>query len=63
MLAKLERLFSGTKTIITDRKNCLSIKNIKIIECFKSWLSKGNIVAFVDDVVDIRLLNTGSNIL
>ncbi len=63
MSAEPKRLFSGAKITITDRRNRLGIKSIKAIECLKSWLGKGSIVAFVDDTVDIRLLDTGSNVL
>jgi hAT family C-terminal dimerisation region len=48
MLAELERLFSGAKITITDRRNRLGIESIKAIECLKSWLGKGNI-AFIED--------------
>jgi hypothetical protein len=52
MSAKLERLFSSAKITITDRRNRLDIKNIKAIECLKSWLSKGSIVAYVDNAIN-----------
>ncbi len=63
MSAEPERLFSGAKITITDRRNHLGIKSIEAIECLKSWLGKGSIVAFADNAVDIRLLDTGSNVL
>jgi hypothetical protein len=47
MSAKLERLFSGAKITITNRRNRLGIESIKAIKCLKSWLGKGNI-AFTD---------------
>jgi hypothetical protein len=63
MSAEPERLFSGAKITITDRRNRLGIESIEAIECLKSWLGKGSIVAFADDAVDIRLVDTGSNVL
>ena len=63
MSAEPERLFSGAKITITDRRNRLGIESIEAIECLKSWLGKGSIVAFADNAVDIRLLDTGSNVL
>jgi hypothetical protein len=56
MLAKPERLVSSTKITITDYKNCLGIKSIKAIKCLKLWLSKGNIVAYTNNTIDIKLL-------
>jgi hypothetical protein len=44
MSAEPERLFSGAKITITDRRNRLGIESIEAIECLKSWLGKGNIV-------------------
>jgi hypothetical protein len=38
MSADPERLFSGAKIIISDRRNRLSIYTIKALECLKSWL-------------------------
>ena len=52
MLTKLERLFSSAKITIIDQRNRLSIKSIKAIECLKSWLSKGSIVAYVNNAID-----------
>ena len=63
MSAKLERLFSSAKITITDRRNRLGIESIKAIECLKSWLSKGSIVAYVDNATDIKLLGIDSNVL
>ena len=36
MSAEPERLFSGAKILITDRRNRLSIESIKALECLKS---------------------------
>jgi hypothetical protein len=52
MLAEPERLFSGAKISITDRRNRLGIESIKAIECLKLWLGQGSKVAFADDAVD-----------
>jgi hypothetical protein len=38
MLAKPERLFSGAKISITDRRNRLSIESIEALEYLKSWM-------------------------
>jgi hypothetical protein len=54
--AEPERLFSSAKITITDRRNRLGIESIEAIKCLKSWLSKGSIVAFVDNTMDVKLL-------
>lgn len=54
MSAEPERLFSGAKITITDRRNRLGIDSIEAIECLKSWLSKSSRVAFADDTMDIK---------
>ena len=38
MSAKPERLFSGAKITITDRRNRIGIEAIEALECLKSWL-------------------------
>ena len=63
MSAEPERLFSGAKITITDCRNRLGIKSIEAIECLKSWLSKGSAVAFADDAMDMRQLDTDIDIL
>jgi hypothetical protein len=63
MSAEPERLFSGAKITITDRRNRLGIESIQAIECLKSWLSKGRIVAFADDALDIKQLDEDRDIL
>jgi hypothetical protein len=55
MSAEPERLFSGAKITITDRRNRLGIETIEAIECLKSWLSKDSTVAFTDSTVDTIL--------
>ena len=44
--AGLERLFSGAKITISDRRNRLRIYTIEALECLKSWLK---IEVVVDD--------------
>jgi len=51
MSADPERLFSGTKITISDRRNRLGIFTIKALECLKSWL---NIETIEDDDDDIE---------
>jgi len=43
MAAEPERLFSGARITITDRRARLGIEAIEAIECLKSWLQKDNI--------------------
>jgi hypothetical protein len=38
MSAEPERLFSGARITITDRRNKLGIETIEAIESLKSWL-------------------------
>ena len=47
MSAAPERLFSGAKITISDRRNRLGIVAIQAVECLKSWLKKDSNV-FVD---------------
>ena len=49
MSAEPERLFSGAKITITDRRNRLGIDTIEAIESLKSWFRNDNI-AWIDDV-------------
>jgi hypothetical protein len=56
MSAEPERLFSSAKITITDRRNRLGIESIEAIECLKSWLSKGSIVAYADNTIDVKPL-------
>jgi hypothetical protein len=48
MSAEPERLFSGAKITITDRRNRPGIDSIQTIECCKSWLGKDSI-PYVDE--------------
>jgi hypothetical protein len=63
MSAEPERLFSSAKITITDRRNRLGIESIEAIECLKSWLSKGCVVAFADNAMDIKQLDVDRGIL
>lgn len=49
MSAEPERLFSGAKITITDRRNRLGIESIQAIECCKSWFSRKS-VPYVDEI-------------
>jgi len=46
MSADPERLFSGAKITISDRRNRLGIYTVEALECLKSWLK---IEVFLDD--------------
>ena len=48
MLAKVKRLFSSYKIIITDRRNRIRINAVEAIKCLKSWLRENN-VTWVDE--------------
>ena len=37
MAAGVERVFSGTKELITDRRNALDMESIQANECFRNW--------------------------
>jgi hypothetical protein len=53
MSASVERLFSGAKITITERRNLLGIEAVQATECLKSWFKPGSI-AFIDlDLSDI----------
>ena len=51
-----ERLFSGAKITITDRRNRLGIKSIQAIESLKSWM--GILESRQDDIEDEEEDNT-----
>ena len=51
MSADPERLFSGAKITISDRRNRLGIYTIEALECLKSWLK---IEVFLDNDDDDR---------
>jgi hypothetical protein len=36
-----ERLFSGARVTITERRNRLGVESIKALECLKSWNKGG----------------------
>jgi hypothetical protein len=48
MSAEPERLFSGAKITITDRRNRLGVDTIEHLECLKSWLNL-SIHSWIDD--------------
>jgi hypothetical protein len=50
MSADPERLFSGAKITITDRRNRLGITSIQAVECLKSWM--GILESKGDDIED-----------
>ena len=54
MLANPERLFSGAKITVFDRRNRLSIYIVKALKCLKSQLK---ISTFADDEEDDRELD------
>jgi hypothetical protein len=37
MAAGVERVFSGAKELITDRRNALDMESIQANECFRNW--------------------------
>ena len=39
MSAEPERLFSGAKITVTERRNRLGVDTIEYLECLKSWLA------------------------
>jgi hypothetical protein len=51
MSAEPERLFSGAKITITDRRNKLGIKMIQAIESLKSWLGSRVLVSWGRETV------------
>ena len=54
MSADLERLFSGVKITVSDRRNRLRIYTLEALECLKSWLK---ISTFSDDKEEDRGLD------
>ncbi len=56
MSADPERLFSGAKITISDRRNRLGIATIQALECLKSWLKvieiQGKEIEDEDDDID-----------
>jgi hypothetical protein len=49
MSANLERIFSGAKITISNRRSKLSIATIQALECLKSWLG---LVEAVEDKLE-----------
>jgi hypothetical protein len=60
MSAELERLFSGAKVTITERRNQLGIESIQAIECLKSWLGNSSSTTWVDEEVGESRARTNS---
>ena len=48
MEAEPERLFSGAKVTLTDRRNRMKVEVLEALECLKSWL-RGHCTAWLDD--------------
>jgi hypothetical protein len=53
MSTDLERLFSGAKISVLDRRNRLRIYTLEALECLKSWLK---VEVFIDDNYDDDLI-------
>ena len=65
MSADPERLFSGAKITISDRRNRLGIYTIEALECLKSWLRIQVILdddeeeeSFLDDSGEVVVVET-----
>jgi hypothetical protein len=63
ILAEPEHLFLSAKISITVRKNRLGIKSIQAIKCLKLWFKKDSIIAFANNIINIRLLDTYEDVL
>lgn len=48
MSSEVERVFSSTGLMITDRRNRLKEDIIEAVECMKSWQSDGGLGSFKD---------------
>ena len=48
MSSEVERVFSSTGLMITDRRNRLKEDIVEAVECMKSWQADGGIVSFKD---------------
>jgi hypothetical protein len=61
MSAKPERVFSGSKITILNRRCSLGIQLIKALECLKSWIG---ITEWMEEtiIVDGPILSTGTGI-
>ena len=59
MSADLERLVSGAKITISDRRNRLGITTIQALECLKSWLKLVDILEEEEIKDEDNGINTG----
>lgn len=48
MSSEVERVFSSSGLMITDRRNRLKEDIIEAVECMKSWGADGGVVSFTD---------------
>jgi len=46
MSSEVERVFSSTRLMVTDRRNRLKEDIIEAAECMKSWQADGGLVGF-----------------
>jgi len=46
MSAEVDRVFSSTGVMVTDRRNRLWEDVVEVVECMKSWSADGGIVSF-----------------
>jgi len=55
MSLEVERVFSSTGLMITDRRNRLKEDIIEAAECMKSWQADGGLVGF-QDIDQVRIM-------
>jgi len=53
MSSEVERVFSSTGLMVTDRRNRLKEDIIEAAECMKSWQADGGLVGF-EEVEQVR---------
>jgi len=53
MSSEVERVFSSTGLMVTDRRNWLKEDIIEAAECMKSWQADGGLVGF-EEVEQVR---------
>ena len=63
MSAEPERLFSGAKITITDRRNQLGIESIQAIKCLKSWLGGSSIAWVEEKAAQSRVINCSQSVI
>jgi len=54
MSAELERVFSGTKIMLSDRRCHMGDDILEAVKCLKSWQRDGMIAATKEDVKAIE---------